>query len=163
MIKKLKIKLLLKRLSKIDKRKLFILPPDKINSILVITNSNIPLIESQLKTYFPHAKYYFLTLRKDKKDQSTAHQFTFHSYDLGFGKLKNERLNQMLKQSFEILIDYNKQPCELDFFIEIINSNLIGGHSKSEKNYLYDILLDGNNMIENLNKQLNKLTQNGHK
>ncbi len=162
MLKKLKIKQILKRLSKFDKRKMFVLPPEKINSILIITNSNVPLIESQLKTYFPNSKYYFLSPRKNKEDESSGNQFTFHSSDLGFGNLKNERLNELLKQSFEILIDYNQQPCELDFFIKIINSNLISGHSNSEKNYLYDILLEGDNMIENLNKQLNKLTHNGH-
>jgi hypothetical protein len=163
MFNNLKTKQIIKRLSKIDKRKVFVFPPEKINSILVLTNSNIPLIESQLKNYFPQSKYYFLTPRQQKEDKSTGNQYTFHSLDLGFGKLKNERLSQLLKQNFEVLIDYNKNNCELDFFIKIIDNHLICGLSNSEKNYLYDVFLDGNNIIENLYKQLNKLTHNGHK
>jgi hypothetical protein len=163
MFNKLKTKQIIKRLSKIDKRKVFVLPPEKINSILVITNSNISLIESQLKNFFPHSNYYFLTPRQQKEDQSTGNQYTFHSTDLGFRNFKNERLNQLLKQNFEVLIDYNKNSCELDFFIKIIDNHLICGHSNSEKNYLYDIFLYGDNLIENLYKQLNKLTHNEHK
>lgn len=159
----LKIKQIIKRLSKIDKRKVFVLPPEKINSILVITHSNIPLIESQLKNYFPQSEFYFLTTRDKKEDVSTGNQYSFNTSDMGFGKLKNDRLNQLLKQNFEVVIDYNKNGCELDFFIKILDTHLICGHSDSEKNYLYDIFLEGDNLIENLNKQLNKLTHNGHK
>ena len=133
-----------------------------MNSILVLADNNLPLIESQLKTFFPHSSFYFLTVRKEKEDKSSGQQFTYHNSDLAFGNFKNDRLNQLSIQSFELLIDYNTKPSELDFFIQIINANLISGHSNSEKNYLYDILLDGNNMIENLYKQLNTLTNNGH-
>jgi len=162
MLENLKIKKIVKRLSKINKRKSFVLPPEKVNSILVLAENNLPLIESQLKSFFPHSDFYFLTVRKEKEDKSSGQQFTFNKSDLAFGSFKNERLNQLSKQSFELLIDYNIKPSELDFFIQIINANLICGHSHSEKNYLYDILLDGNNMIENLYKQLNTLTNNGH-
>ncbi|HIP35322.1 MAG TPA: hypothetical protein EYG85_00530 [Crocinitomix sp.] len=160
MFNKLKTKLIVKRFLKKTPRKKFILPPEKINSILVLTDNNIPLIESQLKSFFPKSNFYYLSTRKQKNDNSPNNHFLFHASDLGLGSLKNKKLNQLLTLDFEVLIDYNRKKSNMDFFIQIINSNLISGYYNSEKNYLYDILLEGDNMIENLHKQLNKLTKN---
>ena len=155
-----KIKRLIKKHSKLNKRKMFVLPPSKIETIIIISDSNLSLIESQVKFFFPNAKCTFITVRKNKIDESSGQIYTYHTSDLGYGKFKNERLNKLINKNFNCVIDYNKKESKLDLFIPLIDSNLIAGYEKSPKNYFYDILLSGDNMIENFYKQLNKLTLN---
>ncbi len=157
------IKQLKKKYHQNSGRKTFVLPPNQYQSILVLSDSNLPLIESQVKKHFKNANITFLTQRDKKEDESVGKIFSLHKSDVSFGKLKNERLQLLLRQEFELLIDFNRTRTDSDIFIELVKTNLISGHYNSEKNYLYDIFLEGENLIENLYNQLNKLTSNGNK
>jgi len=159
-----KSKLFLKQIfKKTVERKIEILPINKYHSVLIVVNTLDSNLESHLKKTFDKAKFTFLTTRADKENHSTENNiYTFHVSDLGFGKVKSEKLIGLLHTNFDLVIDFTTKTSALDYFIKKSISTLKIGALHSTKNYLYDLLIEFKNsdinFINNIKSQINILS-----
>lgn len=165
----LKRNLLHKKISKnLGEREIKILPLEKYHNILIIvdTINNQKAFSNHLQLVFPNAKFTTLTFRDQKLDESSGFTFTFHTNDMGFGKIKNDRLLGVVNTNFDLVIDFIKKETELDYFVQYSKSALKIGGLNTTKNYLYDLLIEcgksDTDFIENIKTQINLLTKNGN-
>ena len=149
-------------------RKIEILPIDKTHNILIVIDNftKDQIIRNHLQLIFEKSKITTLSFRNEKVDDSNGFFYSFHSSDIGLGKIKNERLIGLTNTNFDLMIDFVSKPTELDYFVQKANSSLKIGDLHSSKNYLYDLLLERGNsdsdFIENIKKQLLLMTNNGN-
>lgn len=162
----LKKNLLQKKISKNEpKRDIKILPINAYHNILIVVDSsnNAPQLKTHLELVFQNAKFTNLTFRDNKIDESNGFTFTFHATDMGFGKIKNERLLGLINSNFDLVIDFVSKQTELDFFVQHSKSALKIGNLSATKNYLYDLLVEkgqsDSDFIENIKTQINLLSK----
>ena len=161
---------LLKKAKKnVAKRTIKILNLDKVHSLFIIVEkeSDIKKTQQLVKKTFPNSKITSLTIRLNKEDESSKYDFKYHTSDLGFGKIKNERLLGLLNSNFDLIIDFVTNSNDLDYFVKECNASLKIGNLHSSKNYLYDLLVEKGksdiDFLKNIETQLNILGDHGHK
>ncbi len=170
MFKQLKINSLIKRKNTSNSDKTTSFKKDsQYTTTLIITDQPETLndINQQIQFFFPNINVTSLILRDEKIDETSGQQYTFNSKDLGFGKFKNDRLNQLVEIKFDLLIDFTTNSTDLDLFVKICQSELKIGDLNASKNYLYNLLIERAKspaqFIENIHKQINILNGNGSK
>ncbi|MDX1350157.1 MAG: hypothetical protein R3279_07920 [Putridiphycobacter sp.] len=144
-------------------RKIILLPADQCRTVLVIINKAEQIRHNQLHQLFPKAIFTFLTVRSEKKDNSSGQNFTFHKSDIRFGRVKNERLKDLMAIDFDLLIDLSEHPKLARFSTKLI-AHLRAGTFDKTHNYNFDLLVKNSTAIEEIintiAKQLNLLTLN---
>ena len=149
-------------------RKVEILPIEKVHNILIVINDseNFQIIKNHLLVVFQKSKITTLSYRDKKNDSSNGFHYSFHTSDIGLGKIKNERLIGLINTNFDLMIDFTSKPTELDYFVQKSNCTLKLGNLHSSKNYLYDLLIEKGNsnsdFIENIKTQILLLSNNGN-
>ncbi|MFK8045136.1 MAG: hypothetical protein AB8B72_06560 [Crocinitomicaceae bacterium] len=152
-----------KILSSDQNRTIKLLPLLSYKSILVIIDKAEQIRHNQLHHTFPSAEFTFLTIRTERQDKSSGKNYTFHSGDKRFGKVKNDRLLTLLSLQFDLLMDlsHNKN---LKYFCRNVPANLKAGCFNSDSNYNLDLLVNNRGTVENLidgiAEQIHKLTLN---
>jgi len=161
-----KVKMLLRKINNISiKRTVRILPIENYHSILIVQNETNDALIKSIESIFTTSKITQLHSRIEKEDTTTNNNYvyTYHVSDLGFGKIKNERLLGLLNTNFDLVIDFSNKITEFNYFIKISKASLKIGNLHSTKNYLYDILVERGNsdtdFIDNIKLQINTLSQ----
>jgi hypothetical protein len=161
-----KTKLLLKKVKAVStKREICIPSIDKYYSVLILLDQNDSIIKNELASIFKNSKISTLYNRTTKELPSAEDKYTYsyHKSDLGFGKIKRERLLGLLHSNFDLVIDFSINTTEFNYFVKKSKSTLKIGDLHSTKNYLYDLLVDrsnsDSNFIENIKLQINTLSQ----
>ena len=161
-----KIKLLLKKVNKITaKRDIRIPTIDKYHSILILLDKNDLSLKKELESIFKNSKISILYNRKKEElpIKEEKYIYSYYKSDLGFGKIKRERLLGLLYTNFDLVIDFSTNTTEFNYFVKKSKSTLKIGDLHSTKNYLYDLLVDrsnsDSNFIENIKRQINTLSQ----
>lgn len=144
-------------------REIRIQPIEKYRNIIIISNSSNHDLLIQLSKLFQLAKISIVYLRKEKEDKSKNNEYTVNIVDFAMNYLKNEKLNTLVAEKFDLLIDLSDNKTELNFFVKNIQSLLKIGKYNSPKSYLYDLLIEfGSNstdFIQNINKHINIFSQ----
>jgi len=146
-------------------RDIKILPIKTYHNVLLIFDSsqNERDLKTHLELVFENAKFTNLTFRDNKIDESNGYTYTFHTSDMGFGKIKNQRLLGLINTNFDLVIDFVTNQTELDFFVQHSKSALKIGDLKATKNYLYDLLIEkgksDSDYINNIKTQINTLSK----
>lgn len=158
--------LLQKKISKNKhQRDIKILPLSSYHNILIIIDSskNEHSLKTHLELVFQNAKFTNLTFRDNKIDESNGFTYTFYPTDMGFGKIKNQRLLGLINTNFDLVIDFVSNQTELDFFVQHSKSALKIGALNATKNYLYDLLIEkgktDSDYITNIKTQINLLSK----
>jgi len=143
-----------------------LLPLNAYKSILVIIDKAEQIRHNQFHQKFPCADFTFLTIRSEKQDDSSGKNYTFHKNDKRFGKIKNDRLLSLMALNFDLIIDLSEKK-DLKYFCENISANLKAGCFNTDLNFNLDLLVNNTgtteNVIDNLAKQIQKLTLNNTK
>jgi hypothetical protein len=166
LIKNIKKKFLNQKTDK--NRKVEILPIDKVHNILIVLDNseNFQIIKNHLLVVFQKSKITTLSFRDKKNDSSNGYHYSFHSSDIGLGKIKNDRLIGLINTNFDLMIDFISEPTELDYFVKKSNCSLKVGDLNSSKNHLYDLLLErghsNSDFIGNIKTQILLLSNNGN-
>jgi len=144
-------------------REIIIQPIEKYRNIIVVSNSSDHDLLIQLSKLFQSAKISILYIRKEKEDKSKTNEYTVHIKDFAMNALKNEKLKNLVKEKFDLLIDMSDNKTELNFIVKNIQSTLKIGKYNSPKSYLYDLLIEfgsnTNDFTQNINKHLNIFSQ----
>ncbi|MFD1550673.1 hypothetical protein DNU06_06295 [Putridiphycobacter roseus] len=150
-----------------DARNIALLPRPAYKEVLVIISKSEQINHNLLHQYFPNATFSFLSNRTEKEDNSKGMNYTLHKKDFFFKTLKNERLKNLTKKTFDLLIDLNEDNDKLIYFVENINAGLKIGCFNKPNNHLYDILtkpsLEIVDVVNSMVKQLDILTLNNKK
>ncbi len=161
-----KIKLLVKKINvNSNKRDIKVLPVEKYHSILILFDQEELLIKEQLESIFESSKISMLYRRteSDLPVEEKKYIYSYNKSDLGFGKIKRERLLGLLYTNFDLVIDFSTDITEFNYFVKKSKSTLKIGDLHSTKNYLYDLLVDRGNSdsdyIDNIKLQINILSQ----
>jgi|GEM_PF-2019054 len=161
-----KVKMLLRKINNISiKRTVRILPIENYHSILIVQNERNDTLIKSIESIFTTSKITQLYSRIEKEDTLTNsnYVYTYHVSDLGFSKIKNERLLGLVNTNFDLIIDFSNKITEFNYFIKISKASLKIGNLHSTNNYLYDILVERGNsdtdFIDNITLQINTLSQ----
>lgn len=145
--------------------------PDALKKILVITNSSNPKLLTHLTNSYANSDLFYLypsALGKQKEDQTTGQDYTFHKSDVNLtGKIKNDKLNQLLQIQFDLVLDLSDDEPIGTFLIKKLNQSFMIGQNGLNKSFLYDLLTQkGSNDEETLRimtQHLTLLSQHGDK
>ena len=164
-MKKIKNSLIKKKSNLKTNRSVQLKKPNLIKSILLVVNEKNKSIKQIVETQFSTARVHLLYTRDVKIDSSEDFYISTHYSDFNLtGQLKNDKLINLNKMSFELLIDLSKNSNLLDFFIKRSTANLKVGAIDSEKTKNYDLLVDAgttnHEYIKNIYNHLITLTEN---
>ena len=115
----LKIKLLLKKVNTTPtKRDIYIPSIDKFHSALIILDKKDMTLKSKLELVFKNSKISMLYKRTKEElpSEENKYLYSYHVADLGFGKIKNERLIGLLNSNFDISIDFVTKNNDLNYW-----------------------------------------------
>jgi hypothetical protein len=141
---------------------------DKFENILVISTENEEEIEKVLPTIFIHAKIIHLTQRQKKTEKIQSNGFTIHSSDLSLtGIVKNDKLREVFKHQFDLIIDLSDNDPMFTRLIEQIETSFLIGRTNAKRSLLYDLAVDGEwtnkELIPIITEQIKLLSQHGKK
>jgi len=162
----LKKKMILKKTLKGSiKRTIKILPIERYHSVLIILDKKDSALKKRIESTFINAKITSLYNRdiKEFSAEESNFTYTYHSSDLGFGKIKRDNLLGLLNTNFDLVIDFSVHTPEFNYFVKKTKSALKIGDLHSTKNYLYDLLVDRGSSdidyLENIKLQIHTLSQ----
>ncbi|MDA7803082.1 hypothetical protein N8987_00715 [Crocinitomix sp.] len=136
--------------------------------ILIISDQDKSMLKTTITAIFPNAKIYFLSQRKEKEESAKNANFTFHASDLNLtGKVKNDKLNSLLDNRFDLVVDLSGNLPLNNFIIGKLNHTFMVGTEESGKGLWYDLIIKNTKsdqeFFENIKAQINLLSQNGTK
>ncbi|MDG1913302.1 MAG: hypothetical protein P8I55_01785 [Crocinitomix sp.] len=157
-----------KKIRRDPKRKPVLKGLDRYHEILFIADTDQSQRLNELTSIFKHAKISFLYARKEKEDKSAHGNYSYHLSDLNLtGKIKNDKLNQMMQKQFDLILDLSTDTVLNQFLLKKISSTFIIGKKGIEKSEMYDLLVDEKveekTFIETVTQQIKLLSQNGNK
>ena len=166
---KLKAKGINKKINSNSTRKsLHLMPVDDYHKILYIKEDESESFKDKIQKVFPSSYPHHLYLREIKVDTTIGHNYSVHESDFNLtGNLKNDKLIQLSKMQFDLVIDLSKNSTLLNYFINQIPANLIVGKMNADNAFLHDLFVESKrsdiDFLENIRKQLSILTKNGNK
>ena len=140
-------------------REIKILKPAQYKRILLINSLEEPDLIKAAQLAFKNAEISQLYLREKKEDSDTS-KYSIHPSDFNLtGQLKNDKLSQLQKSGFELIIDLHDESELLKYCFRSIKSNLIVGKLNSSDPVICDLFVESgkNNkeFLDNMIKQLN--------
>ena len=139
----IKTKFLLKKSKEDVQRSVWLKSPKEIKKILLITNSDEKSVKRKVEETFPAAGVHHLFHREIKEDTTVGFYYSVHNSDFNLtGNLKNEKLQNLLKMNFDLLIDLSKDSATLPYFVNQSKSSLKVGPIKTKRMKAYDFLVD---------------------
>lgn len=101
-------------------RRIRLIPPEKVQTLLLVMNRKSDPMRSVVQSHFPSARLFELSPRLEKKEvvtKDTVH--TVHPSDFSWnGRLKNSRLLQLKDRDTDLLIDLLQDaPLTLQFLV----------------------------------------------
>lgn len=141
--------------------------PDKIRSVLLVSNTENKSLKRKVEELFSGASVYHLFPRDIKEDRTRGFYYSVHPSDFNLtGNLKNDKLANLEKMPIELLLDLSSDSKELNFFVNRATSELKVGNLHSKKTEFYDLLLEYGTTeiqcVENIFTHLNTLTKNAN-
>jgi len=160
----LKTKFLRKKADLSVQREVWLKNPSQIKKILLISNSDSKSLKRKVEEVFASAGVHHLFHREIKEDTTVGFYYSVHKADFGLtGGLKNEKLQNLTKMDFDLLIDLSQESALLPYFVNQSKSTLKVGGLNSKRVLAYDVLVDfmGNDSdkINNIYNHLNLLKQ----
>ena len=139
--------------------------PSKVKKLLLITNEEQKSIKRKCEELFQNASVLHLYEREIKVDNSKGFYYTVHKSDFNLtGKLKNDKLVNLSKMEFDLLIDLSSDSEELDYFLRTVRAGLKVGDLTTKDKTAYDLFLNfaskDSQAIEQIHTQLAYLTKN---
>jgi hypothetical protein len=163
-------KLFLKKatLKKRPTRKPLLKSVEGYENVLVIASEKNDDIEELVRKAFIHAKIVHLERREKKVEKIQSDNYTIHSGDISLtGKIKNDKLRELFKHQFDLIIDLSDDDPIFTGMIEKIEASFLIGRSNSKRSFLYDLSVEGdwNNkeLIPMITQQIKLLSQHGKK
>lgn len=146
-------------------RTVWMKPIEEIRSILLVSNGEDKSAKKRLETEFPKAKVHLLHLREIKEDRTIGFYYSVHTSDFNLtGNLKNDKLKNLERFSYDLLVDLSHNSELLDYFVNKSDAACKIGEFGSAKANTYDLMVNfkskSSETIENVIKQLNTLTGN---
>ena len=147
------------------KRAVNLKPPHKFKSVLLVTNNSNKSLKKFVEEQFINASVYQLYCRNIKVDDTTGFYHSVHPSDFNLtGKLKNDKLKNLLDMKLDLLLDLSGDSELLEHFVNRSTASLKIGTLSSDKTELYDLMVesqaDEEKLVSNIIEQLNRLTQN---
>ena len=151
---------------KAKKRTPILKSPDMVSSLLFISNDNPVHFREEIQRNFRHAKISFLHPRKDKLSEAPQGFYDYHEADFNLtGKIKNDKLTELLNTSFDLVIDLSDRNPLGDYLYSQLQYDFSVGCSNTEHDEKHDLIIRGNTdelaCIKAANTQLTLLSQNG--
>ncbi|UKN01891.1 hypothetical protein K6119_19395 [Paracrocinitomix mangrovi] len=148
-------------------RHVVLMEPDKIKSVLIVTEKEDNTLKRKVEELFPSASVYHLFTRDIKEDNSKGFYYTVNKSDFNLtGVLKNDKLKNLESMQIDLLVDLSAEEGLLDYFVSRINATLKVGQMYTEKSSMYDLLiqLEGSKIqqIEKIYDQLKIFTINAN-
>lgn len=145
--------------------------PGNHKKILLITNSDNPKLPTNLTVSYPNSELFFLhstTAGERKQQQSKEKVYTYHKSDVNLtGKIKNDKLNQLLQIQFDLVLDLSDDEPIGTFLIKKLNQSFMIGLNGLKKSLLYDLItqkgLNEEDSLRIMTQHLTLLSQNGDK
>ena len=155
---KLKAKGINKKINENTSRKsLHLIPVNDYHKILYIKEEENESFKDKIQKVFPNSYPHHLYLREIKVDATIGHNYSVHESDFNLtGKLKNDKLIQLSKMQFDLIIDLSKNSTLLNYFIHQIPAKLIAGKMDAKNAFLHDLFVESQEsdfeFIENIRK-----------
>ena len=156
----------LKKRGKINlSRTVWMKPTAQLRSILLVSNNEDKGTKKILEEEFGKAKVHHLHLRDIKEDRTVGFYYSVHSSDFNLtGNLKNDKLKNLEKFSYDLLVDLSHDSELLDYFVNKSDASFKVGEFGSQKADSYDLMVNfsskNSDSVLNVIKQLNLLTGN---
>jgi hypothetical protein len=137
-------------------------------NILVISSEKNEEIEELVRKAFINAKIVHLDRREKKVEKIQSDNYTIHLSDISLtGNVKNDKLRELFKHQFDLIIDLSDDDPIFNAMIEKIETSFLIGRSNAKRSFLYDLSVEGdwNNkeLIPILTQQIKLLSQHGKK
>jgi hypothetical protein len=153
---------------KIAKRTARLLSPEKVNSLLYIADENPVHFKEEIQRQFPHAQISFLYPRKEKNSDAPQGHYDYHNADLNLtGKIKSDKLNEVLRTRFDLILDLSDRNPIGDFLFRQLEYGFSIGCSIKDQEEKHDLIIRGSGdelaCIHAANTQLTLLNQHEKK
>lgn len=148
-------------------RKVVLKPNNNFQKVLIISEFKLNEIQSLAKTIFSNAEIFTLFQRKEKPDNSTTNEFAVHNSDFNLtGKIKNDKLNQLLQMSFDLVIDLHQNSKSLQKLMMKLNASLFIGRLDQVENEFHDLYFNfkssEHEFLKTIEQQISLLTKNDY-
>ncbi len=148
------------------KRKPILKNTEEYENILVVSNQDKTFLLSEISSLFKQAKIHFLSERENKVKTNVKSDYTYHASDLNLtGHVKNDKLNQLFKIEFDLILDLSQEKLLTYFFITQVKSSFLIGKKTENQSFLHDLMVEDNEdeavFLKNVEQQITLLTKNG--
>lgn len=149
-------------------RKVVLKPTRLFQKVLIISDFKLNEIQTLAKSIFSDAEIFTLYQRKEKLDNSTTNEFAVHNSDFNLtGKIKNDKLNQLLQMNFDLVIDLHQNSKSLYNLMLKLNASLFIGRLDQIENEFHDLYFNfksnEHEFLKTIEQQITLLTKNEHK
>lgn len=140
--------------------------PSKIKKVLLVTDEENKSAKKACEELFSNASVHHLFERPIKADTTKGFYYSVHQSDFNLtGKLKNDKLINLSKMEFDLLIDLSDfKNKELAYFVASNRAGLKVGDISSSDKKTYDLFIDlgkrNEITIQNIHSQIEYLTRN---
>lgn len=158
-----KLKIGFSKKDQVKERKGALKAPGTMKLILLICDEEQNGLKAKIENTFSAAKVHHLFKRPIKEDRTVGFFYSVHSSDIGItGKVKNDKLSNLLKMPFDLVFDLTNNDQLLNALISKLSHGLIVGKINSENEKFHDLMFEFNGdfdaYIKKVFTQLNKLT-----
>lgn len=148
-----------------SEKKVLIKPLDAYKRILLVSEDEKQRFRKEIEEVFPSSKTHHLHFREGKEDQSVGFDYGVHPSDFSLtAVLKNDKLSNLSKEHFDLILDLSTHSMTLDFFVKSISADLVIGQMSAEKeahDLRVDFGSDDRTFLTNVKQQLLLLSENG--
>lgn len=135
--------------------------------LLILLDEKKEVLEKSVKNLFPTANFTLLIPRHTKEINDTPPYISYHKSDFNLtGELKNEKLNELLSRTFDLVVDLSEETKINLALMKKINASFIIGGSTSNKAAWYDLQIEQSVCesadLEKIKNHLTLLSQHGN-
>mgnify|MGYP000480291192 CR=1 FL=1 len=148
-----------------SEKKVVIRPLEAYKKILLISIEEKQGFRKDIEGVFPMSKTHHLHFRPIKEDRSVGFDYSVHPSDFNLtGVLKNDKLSNLTKDHFDLVLDLSTDSVTLDYFTKSVSADLVIGRMSAQKE-AHDLRVeygtDDRSFLNNVKHQLLLLSENG--
>jgi hypothetical protein len=142
-MKKIKESFLKKKSQSALNRMVRVVKPDQVKTLLLIVNEESKTSKRLVEDLFSNASVHMLFERAIKTDSTVGFYYSVHDSDFNLtGNLKNDKLLNLSKMQFELLLDLSSDSELLSYFSKNSTANFKVGNMNRKDIQTFDLLIE---------------------
>jgi hypothetical protein len=127
-----------------QKRLARLVPPEDVLTLLIMANEDPHYLSGELRRLFPNARISYCYPRSQKTSEAPQGTYDYHPSDLNLtGKVKSDKLQELLRSSFDLVLDLSDKNLIGDFLFQQIKVGFSIGFSCFDQDEKHDLIVRG--------------------